>query len=234
MLNEPQPDGSYLNDITTRRAKFVVGEQAWKQAYAEAAFESLFQMLTQLATASPEVVVNLLDLVFDMHPNLPKKAAIVARMRSVNGQSDPNGKLTPEQQQQQAEKAAMAKAEYDAQMAQVQATIQETVAKGLKLESAAMLDKITLLYEAAQAAQVLVQAPGAAPVADELVKSVGFVGAATGAEPVIDAEVPQRQPTQDPMMQEPQQPLPELQQADGAQAGIETPGADGAMNQGSL
>ncbi|RZL07985.1 MAG: hypothetical protein EOP40_14520, partial [Rubrivivax sp.] len=48
-INQPQADGGYQNDITARRAHFVVGEQAWKQSYAESAFESLMQVMTQLA-----------------------------------------------------------------------------------------------------------------------------------------------------------------------------------------
>ncbi len=231
-INQPQADGTYLNDISARRAHFVVGEQAWKQSYAEASFESLMLVLTQLASAAPQVVVNLLDVVFEMHPHLPRKQAILARIRSVNGQKDPDGKITPEQQQQMDEQAAEAKAEYELQMAQLKASVDETIAKGMKLQTAAMLDKITALYEAAQAAQVLTAAAGAAPVADELLKSAGFVDE-DAPQGVIDPAVIPPQAAQ-PMPVEPEgvpSPPPELQQADGALAGIETPGADGVIPQ---
>jgi hypothetical protein len=125
-INEPQADGTYLNDITARRAHFVVGEQAWKQSYAEAAFGGLMDVLTQLAPAAPQVVVALLDVVFDMHPNLPRKKAVIERIRQVNGQTDPDGKITPEQEQAQQQKAQVAKAQYEAQMAKLQAEIKET------------------------------------------------------------------------------------------------------------
>ena len=128
-INEPQADGTYLNDITARRAHFTVGEHAWKQSYAESAFASLMEVLTQLASAAPQVVVNLLDVVFDMHPNLPRKKALMDRIRAVNGQQDPDGKLTPEQQMAQAQMAEQAKAQYEATMAKIQADIQEAVAR---------------------------------------------------------------------------------------------------------
>jgi hypothetical protein len=223
-LNQRQPDGTYRNDITQRQAKFVIGEQAWKQAYAEAAFESLFDMLTQLSTAAPQVVVNLLDLVFDMHPNLPKKAAIVGRMRNINGQTDPDGKLTPEQAAERAKKAAMAKQEFELQMRDLLATVKEKEAKGEKITAEAMKTRMTTLYEAAQAAQELATVPETAPIADELARSVGFV------DKQGDANIIDVQPAA-PVPAEQVAPLPELQQADGALAGIETAAPDGVRPQ---
>lgn len=173
-INQPQEDGTYLNDITKRRARFVVGEQAWKQAYAEAAFESLLAVLSQLAPAAPQAVINLLDLVFDMHPTLPRKRAIVQRLRSINGQTDPDSKPTPEQEAAAAEKQAVAKAQFEAQMAKLIADVQEAQAKGAKLRSEAVLARLTSVYEAAQAATVITSMPQVAPVADELLKTAGF------------------------------------------------------------
>lgn len=212
-LNQPQADGSYLNDITKRRAKFVVGEQAWKQAYAEAAFESLLAVLSQLAPAAPQAVINLLDLVFDMHPTLPRKRAIVQRLRSINGQTDPDSKPTPEQQAQAAEKAAIAKAQFEAQMAQLIADVQEAQAKGAKLRSEAVLARLTSVYEAAQAATVIASMPQVAPVADELLKTAGFEDQGKD-ETVIDtpaapAAAPMPNPGIDPIAPEQSaQPMP--------------------------
>lgn len=230
-INEPQADGTYLNDISARRAHFVVGEQAWKQSYAEAAFGSLMEVMTQLASAAPQVVVALLDVVFDMHPNLPRKRAILDRIREVNGQTDPDGKITPEQQAARAQKAAVAKAQYEAQMAGLQAEIKEKNAKGEKLDADKILTRITALYEAAQAALVLAQQPGVTPIADQLLASAGFVDQ-TGSPNTIDAS--QVQPIAQPVQAA--APAvgaagPELRQADGAAQGIETPGADGAQPQ---
>lgn len=207
-FNQPQPDGSYLNDISARRAHFVVGEQAWKQAYAEAAFESLMMVLTQLASAAPQVVVNLLDVVFEMHPNLPRKKTILQRIRSVNGQQDEDGKMTPEQQAAQDEQAAIAKAQFQAQMAQMQATIKEAQAKGEKLDSEAMFKRLETLKAAAEAAAILVSAAGTAitPVADELLASAGFKDKAAPG-PVIDGQQPPADPAPVEALPPPVQPM---------------------------
>lgn len=224
-INQPQADGTYLNDITQRQAHFTVGEQAWKQSFAEAAFEQLMQVMTQLASAAPQIVVNLLDVIFEMHPSLPRKQAILKRIRSVNGQADDSGKMTPEQQAEMQQKQAMAKAQFDAEMAQLQATIREAQAKGEKLEADAMAKRLEGLYLSAQAAQVLMTAPGITPVADELLKSVGFKD--MNGQGVIDPaampamQTPSAQPA--PM----QEPFPEIQQMDGGMVGSQTPMADG-------
>ena len=234
-INQPQADGTYLNDITARRAHFAVGEQAWKQAYAEAAFESLMEVITQLAAAAPQVVINLLDVVFDMHPNLPRKKALLDRIRAVNGQTDPDGKVTPEQQQAMADKQAKAKAEYDAQMAQLQATIKEAIAKGEKLDAEAMKSRLEALYISAQAAQTLVQIPGATPVADELLRSAGFKDAGGQGEVIPPGAVPAlaapEQPADPSMGPQPAADgaAPPPLMGDGQAAGIETVAPDGVI-----
>ena len=234
-INQPQADGTYLNDITARRAHFTVGEQAWKQSYAESAFASLMEVLTQLAAAAPQVVVNLLDVVFEMHPNLPRKKALLDRIRAVNGQTDPDGKITPEQEQAQAENAAKAKAQYEATMAQIQADIKEAVAKGEKLIADAMKSKLEALYISAQAAQTLAQMPAATPVADELLRSAGFKDAGVQGEVIPPQAVPQQAAEQipvDPSMG-PQPPAdgsaPPPQMGDGKAQGIETIAPDGVI-----
>ena len=221
-INDPQPDGTYLNDITQRQAHFTVGEQAWKQSFAEAAFEQLMQVMTQLASAAPQIVVNLLDVIFEMHPNLPRKQAILKRIRSVNGQADESGKMTPEQQAEMQQKQQMAHAQFEAQMAQLQAQIREAQAKGEKLEADAMAKRLEGLYLSAQAAQVLAMAPQITPVADELLKSVGFKDM-NGPGVIDPAAMPPQPAPATPM----QPPIPEMQQMDGGMAGSQTPMADG-------
>jgi len=164
----------YRNDISRRQAHFVVGEQAWKQAYAEAAFESLLEVLSQLATAAPQAVINLLDLVFDMHPTLPKKRAIVQRIRDINGQTDPDAKLTPEEQAKREQQQAIAQKNFELQMALLQAQVKEAQGKGVKLDTEAVLNRLSAIYESAQAAQVISALPQVAPIADELLRSAGM------------------------------------------------------------
>lgn len=219
-INEPQADGSYRNDLAARRAHFVVGEQAWKQSYAEAAFEQLMQVFTQLSAAAPNVVIAMLDVLFEIHPNLPKKQALLQRIRSVTGQADPDGKLTPDQMAAQQMQQARAQAQFQAEMAQLRAQVKEAEAKGEKLEAEGMAKRLETIYMAAQAAQVAVQVPGAMPVADQLLKSSGFVDRDGGQV----AQVP-------PGQAEPAatNPIPDPLQADGAMQGIETLAPDGVQ-----
>ena len=236
-INQPQADGTYLNDITARRAHFVVGEAAWKQSSAQAMFDSLMEIFTQLAAAAPQVVINLLDVVFDMHPNMPRKKAILDRIRAMNGQTDPDGKVTPEQQQQMADQQAKAKAEYDATMAKLQADIKEAIAKGEKLDAEAMKSRLEALYISAQAAQTLVQIPGATPVADELLRSAVFKDAGGQGEVIPPGAVPPQlaAPEQTPVdLSMGPQPAadgaaPPPMMGEGQAAGIETVAADGVQ-----
>lgn len=230
-LNEQQPDGSYANDITARRAHFVVGEQAWKQSYAEASFDSLMDLMTKLAGAAPQVVINLLDVVFEMHPSLPKKRLVVDRIRAINGQTNPDEKPTPAQQQAAQQAAQLAQKKFEAEMANLDATVREAKAKGEKLSADAVLQRITAIYEAAQAAQVAVQVPGAMPVADQLLASAGFVDESGDG---TDAMVPPQ--SSEPPVGDPSQPEPiavDPQQADGAQGGIEPQIPIDAINPGA-
>lgn len=229
-INEQQPDGSYRNDITKRRSRFVVSEQAWKQSYAEAAFEQLMLVFTQLAAAAPNVVIAMLDVLFEIHPNLPKKALILQRIRQVTGQSSPDGKLTPEQQAAQQRAAAKAQAQFEAEMAGLKAQVAEAQAKGEKLSAEGLAKRLESMYMAAQAAQVAVQIPGAMPVADQLLKSAGFQempGDAPAVQIPPGAQQQAAQPGADP--NQPQ--IPPAQQGDGAlaghEAGIQTVAPDG-------
>ncbi len=225
-INQRDPvTGQVLNDVTRHKAAFVIGEAPWRQALAEAAFESAMQMLGQLAPVAPQVVTAIIDLVFEWS-DLPNKQTILQRIRSVTGQSDPDEGDTPEQQQQKQQQAEMSKAQFEAQMAQMQAEIREAQAKGEKLEAEAMAKRLEALYMAAQGAQVIAANPMVTPVADELLKSAGFVDANQAAG-VLDPAAMPAQPM--PMEQEPMPP--ELMQTDGLMQGSMdgsiTPEADG-------
>ena len=224
-INQMQPDGTVLNDITQRKASFVVGEQAWKASYAEAAFESLMNVMTQLASSSPQMVTNLLDVVFAMHPNLPHKKQILDRIREVNGQTDPDSKPTPKQIAAQQQKQQIAQAQFQAQMAKFQAEIKESQAKGEKLEADAVTMRLQGIYEAAQAAQVLAVAPGISPIADELLSSAGFVDQHPANNGPIIGQV---NPAAQVPITAPGPSLPPLHNAQGAMQGIE--GGQGAVN----
>jgi hypothetical protein len=217
-INQPGPNGERLNDITKRKAQFVIGEQAWKQSLQRAAFESMMQLLQKLATAAPQVVLALLDVVFELS-DVENKQLVLERIRSVTGQRDPDEPMTPEQEQAAQQQQAIMNKKVQAEMAQLDAQIKEAIGKGESLDASALKTRIEALYVAMQAAQVVTGMPGAAPVADELLASVGFDDRHPGAQ--APPPVPR------PVI--PQSPNPLL--GDGAAAGIETPTADGIRQQ---
>lgn len=211
----------FENDIAGEESDFMVGEQQWKQSHASASYDALLGVLGQLAGSAPQVVVALLDVVFEMNPNLPLKDKVLARIRSVTGQRDEDAEMTPEEQAAMQQKQQAAAAQFEAEMAQLRAQIREAQAKGEKLEADAMAKRLEGLYLSAQAAQVLAMAPQITPVADELLKSVGFKD--MNGPGVIDPDAMPQQPAPPG----PTPPIPDMQQMDGALVGSETMAADG-------
>lgn len=220
-LNQPDPNnpGAKLNDVTARKAKFIIGEQAWRQSLSHAAFESMMQLLTQLGPVAPQIVTTLLDTVFEL-ADIPNKKTIVQRIRQATGMTDPDEPLSPEQQQAQSEQQALAKKQVEAQMAKLDAEIEKARATGKNLDAKTLGETLKALYVAMQAAQVVSQMPAVTPVADELLKSAGFVDA-NGApgQPNID---PAAVPAEPAMPAAQTSPMPDPQLAEGAAAGIQT------------
>ena len=223
-INQPHPTnpGEKLNDISARTAQYVIGEQPWNQALSEASFESAMDMLGSLAKTAPQVVLSILDIVFELNPHLPKKARILQRIRQATGQPDPDKGPTPEQQQQDQQKQRLAQAQFQAQLAELQAKVAKLKAEGGKLDAQAFEAQLAGLYVAAQAAQLIAQVPQLAPVMDELAKSAGFVDKDGGPliAPMQAATLPQPGPPIQPL-QGAQGPL------EGHLQGVETPQPDG-------
>jgi hypothetical protein len=173
-INQIDPaTGQKVNDVTAHQASFVIGEAPWRQALAESAFESALELLGKLAPAVPQVVIAIIDLVFEWS-DMPNKQEILQRIRAVTGQSDPDKGDTPEQQAAKAQKAQLAQAEFEAQLAGLRASVAEAEAKGEKLSAEAMAKRLEALTIAAQGAAVIAANPAITPVADELLKSAGY------------------------------------------------------------
>lgn len=190
-INQPGPNGERLNDITARKAQFSIGEQAWKQSLQQAAFESLMELLSNIGPVAPQVVLQLLDVVFEL-ADLPNKQLVLQRIRSVTGATDPDEPPNPEQEAAAAEQKALAKKQIEAQMAQLDAEIAKAQATGKNLDAKTLAETLKAMYVAMQAAQVITSVPSVTPVADELLKSAGFVdqNGAEGVPPIDPAAVP--------------------------------------------
>lgn len=233
-INQPDPQnpGQKLNDITERKAKYIIGEQAWKQSLQQAAFESLMQLLQTLAPVAPQVVMALLDTVFEL-ADIPNKKLILQRVRTATGQSDPDEPMTPEQEQAKAQEQAIAKKQVESQLAQLDAEIAKAQATGKNLDAKSLETTMKALYVAMQAAQVITTSPGVTPVADELLKSGGMKdqnGGVIAPEPA--AALPVEPPP--PAMEQPgaaPQDIPQPVLGDGAESGIQTATGVDNMNQ---
>lgn len=238
-INQPHPTipGAKLNDIGARTAQFVIGEQPWNQALSEASFEAAMDMLGSLSKTAPQVVISILDIVFELNPHLPKKARILQRIRQATGMPDPDKGPTPDQVQQQKQKQQMAQAQFAAQMAELQGKVRKLQAEGGKLDADAFMAQLEGLYMAAQAAQIIATAPQLAPVMDELAKSAGFVDkdgpplVAPMQQSIAAPGQPPQPGAQPQPMPQPGPAIPPLQGATGPlvghEMGIRTNAADG-------
>lgn len=98
-LNQPDPvTGEVLNSITAAKADFVVDEAAFSASVRRATFETLMEMMTKMP---PEISLQLLDLVVALS-DIPGKDDLVARIRMVNGMTDPDADPNDPEAQAQA------------------------------------------------------------------------------------------------------------------------------------
>jgi hypothetical protein len=249
--------GKFINDITRSKADFIVDEQDFHASTRQAMFESMMELVGKLP---PEAGMALLDMVIDF-ADVPNKTELVARIRKINGQSDPSRKPTPEEEKAKTDREARA-AELEqvqvdtlkAQLSKTQAEAEAALAKVKQVDAEiqrivadAVTKGVTAAYEALQAAQIVSTVPGVTPVADAILAGAGYkdqggqdpdIPGPTGALPAMtprpkngvfvgEAAAPDAGAAPADMA-----PAPELQQADGAQAGIETPTvADGIQPQ---
>lgn len=223
-VNQYDPEtGEYLNDITSAQLDFIVDEQNWRANMQQAALEQFMEMLKIVGPTAPQAVINLLDILVEQF-DIPDKAEVVARIRQFNGQRDPSRKPTPEEEAAMKKQAEKAELQEQLQTEQVMAALAEIKAKVAKIEADSVNTLTTAFYQALQAGQIVAQVPGVAPVADQIVKGAGFKDQG-GQDPNLQAP-------SEPMPVQPAAPVevaPELQQADGAMQGIETPAPDGVM-----
>lgn len=225
-INQPQPDGSYYNDITETMADFLVDEQDYRENIRQAMFEQMMEMVSKMP---PEIAINLLDLVFEFS-DLHGKDEIVARIRKLNGQGKDDEEKTEEDvmAEQQAAQTAQAQAQLaqraaEANVKMLEAKVDNLMKQTQKLDADRLTSMVTAMYEALQSGQIVASIPGVAPVADEILRGAGYQEVPGGQDPNIPV-TQQQQGGQQQVT-----PLPPLQQADGAQQGIETMRNDGVL-----
>jgi len=232
-INKVDPStGEVLNSITASHADYVVSEQDFKSSLRQAMFESLFDIVGRLSQMRPEVALALLDLVVDM-ADVPGREEMVARIRKINGQRDPDSDPTQEEIAAQ-EDADRKKAEAEQmEVERLRAELEHLRAKTKDLVAAGIKKGTETAYAAMQAAQVIATIPAVAPIADEVMRSAGYRDPTPAGDdpnfPVPPAAMP---PQVDfPTNTSPMLPAPATAGV-GEMAGIETQRADGVINQG--
>lgn len=215
-------DGLPENDITRTKADFIISESDWRATMRQAAAEQLSEMIAKMP---PEIGIALLDLAVEAM-DLPNREEIAKRIRTINGQKDPDQtEPTPEdlqREQAQAKQAAAQEAMFVAELQGKQADAKKkeadaerAVAQADREQRLAVKDSVDATNAAMQAAVQVVSMPTIARVADGILQEAGWKnypgqvpsGIPTDLQPQAMAAqgIPPMPPTpQDPaMMQNP-------------------------------
>lgn len=154
------------NIVTSMQAEFKVDEQSYQDSIRRAMFETMLVLVEKLP---PEIGIKLLDLVIEQS-DVPGREEMVARIREINGQSDPDDRDNPEKQ---AAEQAQKQQEREIQMRQIMADLELLEAKakaaknkGDKVEMEAITEKLEAMTLALEIAGTLNMAPELASTAD--------------------------------------------------------------------
>lgn len=187
-INAVDPDtGVAINDMTLFEARYVIDQQPYHATMSQQAVADLMDLLGVVGgtPGGAQVVMNLLDLLVQQM-DIPNRDLVVKRIRSINGQSDPDTPSSPEEQQEQAQKQLQAQADKELLQAKVRADIARLQAQAKQGDAAAFKTTIEGMFAALQGAQVNAGSPAYAPVADAMLAAAGFK-AQGGDDPNIPA-----------------------------------------------
>ena len=170
-VNDGLPD----NDIVRSKADFVISEDEWRATLRQAAAEELMEMITRMP---PEVSIVMLDLVVEAM-DIPNRDELVKRIRAINGQRDPDAtELTPEEKQriaQQQKQQQIQQMQVEAEIRKALAEAGKTEAEAQKIAAELVESRVDTQKAGIEAAQQALTAPGAARIADTLLREAGFV-----------------------------------------------------------
>lgn len=199
-VNQPQPDGSFLNDLTIGKYDIAITAQPMQITFDNSQFEQITTMRAKMGVRIPDSVVV-------RYSNLADKQEVLSAMES-QGQP-PADPLTAAKAG--TENAKAHKLSVDADVAAANADL---------LRAEAVQARVTAMYSATHAGAQIAAVPNVAPVADEMLASAGFVDA--NAPPAIPEPKPM-QTTPAPLPSQSTNPLTPPHPAVGADAGIEKP-----------
>ena len=152
------------------KSDFVVDEQAFQASTRHSMFEAMIEMVRGLDS---QIAIQLLDLVFDLS-DLPQREEIVARIRTINGQQDPDHEMTEEevaeQQQQKQQQQELQMREVEANLQLLEGKAKDALASGDKKLADAIKAKLESMQKSLDVATTLRSAPQLGQVADEVIQ----------------------------------------------------------------
>lgn len=170
-------DGLPENDIVRTKADYVLSQQDWQASTRAANFTALMETMRNFP---PDITLSMLDLILETS-DLPNVEEMVARVRQINGQRDPDADpddVSPEEQARQQAAAEQAALEKEQFMAALRKLVAEAAFKEAQTQSIVAKDvatKVDTQAKALAAATTAVQAPQTLPLADNILHESGFV-----------------------------------------------------------
>lgn len=194
--------GAYLYDVTVGTYDVVITEQPMQITFENSQFTQALEMRAKGVRIPDATVIR--------YSNLADKQEILENMQGDQPPADPTLQAKADLMTAQARKAE----------ADIELTRSRTVN-----------ERMTTMYSSTQAAQVLMQIPGAAAMSDGLLHSSGFedqdAGTIVPQEPALDAGQVVEPPADIPTNTD---PLTPASPAQGLNAGIETQRPDGVRD----
>jgi hypothetical protein len=199
-VNQPQPDGGMLNDLTIGKYDIVISAQPMQITFDNSQFEQVKSMRKDMGVRIPDSVVI-------RYSNLSDKQEV---LQAIEEQGQPPA--NPLDEARAGTEVARAK--------QLSAAADVAAANADLLRAEAVQARVTAMYSATHAGAQIAAVPNVAPVADEMLLSAGFVDA--NAPPIIPTPAPAQQ-TAAPLPSENTNPLTPPHPDRGVDAGIEKP-----------
>lgn len=199
-VNQPQADGSFLNDLTLGKYDIAISAQPMQITFDNSQFEQITTMRSKMGVRIPDSLVI-------RYSNLSDKQEVLDAMQA---QGTPPA--DPEAQ------AKADKVTADAAVSNARAAL--LAAQTGLMNAQAVQARVTAMYSATHAGAQIAAVPNVAPVADEMLASAGFVDA--NAAPIIP-EPSAAETVPAPLPSENTNPLTPPHPDRGADAGIEQP-----------
>lgn len=168
-VNEQTEDG-VLNDISARKARFVVGEQDYHATMRAALTDSLMELMTHMEA---DVAMQLLDVVIDM-TDVPQRQEIVRRIRLLNGMPDPSSMTAEDMQRMDEERKRQEYIQGQMQMEKTLADTGLTKAKTAKAQADAAQWVSKAFMQALEASGIMLVAnPAQTGMAEQMIDAAG-------------------------------------------------------------